>query len=154
MTESAEQNALAAMTAEIVSAYVSHNQIATAELADLIGAVAGQLGRIGSEPEQPAEKKLEPAVPVRRSIQPDHLICLVCGKKQKTLRRHLAVAHGLAPGEYRNGFDLKPDYPMAAPNYSAARSELARKIGLGRPKKAGRKGRKSTAEPSRADVGH
>lgn len=83
MSNSSEQNSVAAMTAEIVSAYVSHNQIATAELAGLISAVAGQLGRIGSGPKQPAEKTVEPAVPVRRSVQPDHLVCLLCGKEQK-----------------------------------------------------------------------
>ena len=145
MTESSEQNSLASFTAEIVSAYVSHNQIATAELAGLISAVAGQLGRIGSEPEQPAEKTVEPAVPVRRSVQPDYLVCLMCGKKQKILKRHLAVEHDLTPQKYREIFALRSDYPMAAPNYTQRRRELAVQIGLGQPKKPARKGRKPAA---------
>ncbi len=137
--------AAAGPTAEIVSAYVSHNQIATAELAGLISAVAGQIGRIGSEPEQSAEAKPELAVPVRRSIHPDCLVCLACGKKQKLLRRHLAVEHDLTPDTYRETFGLRSDYPMAAANYTQRRRELAVEIGLGRPKKPARKGRQSTA---------
>jgi predicted transcriptional regulator len=86
-----EPASVAALTAEIVSAYVSNNNIATSELAGLITTVAGQLSRIGAESQQPAEEKAEPAVSVRRSIRPDHLLCLVCGKPQKMLKRHLAV---------------------------------------------------------------
>ena len=149
MVEPAEEVSLAPLTTEIVSAYVSHNQIAIAELADLISAVAGQLGRIGPAPEQPAEAKPAPAVPVRRSVQPDHLVCLVCGKKQKVLKRHLAVEHGLTPDQYRRTFDLGPDYPMAAPSYRQQRRELALKIGLGQPKKPARRARKSTAPRQR-----
>jgi MucR family transcriptional regulator, transcriptional regulator of exopolysaccharide biosynthesis len=116
VSESSEQTSLAGMTAEIVSAYVSNNQIATAELAGLIIAVAGQLGKVGAEPEPATEEKPEPAVSVRRSVRPDHLVCLVCGKPQKMLKRHLAVRHELTPAEYRKRFQLKPDYPMTAPN--------------------------------------
>ena len=145
MVEPAEEVSLAPLTTEIVSAYVSHNQIAIAELADLISAVAGQLGRIGPAPGQPAEAQPAPAVPVRRSVQPDHLVCLVCGKKQKVLKRHLAVEHGLTPDQYRRTFDLGPDYPMAAPDYTQRRREFALQIGLGGPKKPARKERKLTA---------
>jgi len=91
----------AELTAEIVSAYVSNNETAPSDVAALITAVAGQLSRIGTEPEQAEIKKPEPAVPIRRSIQRDHLLCLVCGKPQKVLKRHLAVRHELSPAEYR-----------------------------------------------------
>ena len=140
MAEDLEQPILAKLTTEIISAYVSHNQIGTAELAELIGGVAGQLGRIGSELEQPAEAV--PAVPVRHSIRPGHLVCLVCGKPQKVLKRHLGAAHQLTAAAYREQFGLKPDYPMAAPNYARQRRELVLKIGLGRPRKPARRRRK------------
>ena len=147
MNETSEPTSVAALTAEIVSAYVSNNQIAPSELAALITTVAGQLSRVGAEPEQPAEEKPGPAVSVRRSIRPDHLVCLVCGKLQKMLKRHLAVQHELTPAEYRERFGLKPDYPMAAPNYVQQRREVALATGLGRPKKPARRARKSTARP-------
>ena len=134
MVESSEPATLAEVTAEIVSAYVSHNKIAPADVATLITSVASQMARIGSEPEAPREEKAEPAVSVRRSIQPDRLICLVCGKAQKVLKRHLAVKHGLTPAEYRARFELRPDYPMIAPAYAQQRREVALKLGLGRPR--------------------
>ena len=137
-------SSLAQLTAEIVSAYVSNNQIAPSELAGLIRTVAGQLSKVGAEPDQPAEEKPEPAVSVRRSIRPDHLVCLICGKPQKVLKRHLAVQHDLTPGHYRERFGLKPDYPMAAPNYAQQRREVALTTGLGSPKKPARR-RRSTA---------
>jgi predicted transcriptional regulator len=89
--------------------------------------------------------KLEPAVSLRRSVRPDHLVCLICGKKQKLLKRHLAVEHELTPNQYGETFRLKPDYPMAAPNYAQQRRELAMKIGLGRPRKAPRRRRRKAA---------
>lgn len=125
-----EGASVAELTTEIVSAYVAHNALATSDLARLIGVVAAELRAVGREPE-PTPVKTEPAVPIRRSIQRDRLTCLVCGKRQKMLRRHLGVAHDLTPGEYRELFGLKPDYPMVAPSYSEERAELARKIGLG-----------------------
>ena len=124
---------LATLTAQIVSAYVSRNTVATAEIGQLIGDVSRHLNALG-EPQQQEPTKPEPAVSVRRSIGSDHLICLVCGKKQRMLKRHLASEHELTPDEYREHFELKPDYPMVAPSYAAARRELAMKIGLGRPK--------------------
>ena len=151
MNETSEPTSVAALTAEIVSAYVSNNQIAPSELAALITTVAGQLSRVGAEPEQPAEEKPEPAVSLRRSIRPDHLVCLVCGKLQKMLKRHLAVQHELTPAEYRERFGLKPDYPMAAPNYVQQRREVALATGLGRPKKPARRRRKAGALPRAAE---
>jgi predicted transcriptional regulator len=152
--EGLEQTILAELTAEIVSAYVSHNQITPPDLGTLVGAVASQLRKVGTTVEQPPESKPAPAVPVRRSVGQDHLTCLVCGKKQKLLKRHLAVEHNLTPDQYRDTFSLTRDYPMVAPNYAAKRREFALQIGLGRPKKPARRPRKkSTAEPSPAEVG-
>ena len=130
---------VADLTTEIVVAYVTRNTIAPADLGDLIGAVAPALDALGRKEPEPA--KPEPAVPVRRSIQDDHLVCLVCGKPQKILRRHLAVAHQLTPAAYREQFGLKSDYPMAAPGYSRQRSEMAKRVGLGQRQQA-RRGRK------------
>jgi predicted transcriptional regulator len=146
VTESSEPASLAEVTAEIVSAYVSNNKIAPSDLAMLISNVASEMAKIGTAVELPAEAKPEPAVSVRRSIQPNHLICLVCGKPQKVLKRHLAVQHDLTPAQYRERFELKPDYPMAAPNYVQQRREVALRTGLGRPKKPARR-RRSTARP-------
>jgi predicted transcriptional regulator len=89
-----------------------------------------------------------PAVSGRRSVRPDHLVCLICGKKQKLLRRHLAVEHELTPNQYRETFGLKSDYPMAAPNYTRQRRELALSVGLGRPKKPAPRARKPIARPN------
>jgi predicted transcriptional regulator len=150
--ESSEPTSLAKITTKIVAAYVSNHQIAAADLARLITGVAGQLGKAGAEPEQATEEKPEPAVLVRRSVRPDHLVCLVCGQQRKTLKRHLAVRHDLAPAEYRERFGLKPDYPMMAPNYTQQRREVALATGLGRPKESkqqGRKGRRVTERGER-----
>ena len=113
----------------------------------LISTVASEMAKVGTAVELPAEETPEPAVSVRRSIQPNHLICLVCGKPQKVLKRHLAVQHGLTPAKYRERFELKPDYPMGAPNYVEQRREVALRTGLGRPKKPVRRARKSTTGP-------
>jgi predicted transcriptional regulator len=143
VVESPEPATLAEATAEIVSAYVSNNKIAPADLAMLISTVARELVKAGTPVELPAEEKPGPAVSVRRSIQPNHLVCLVCGKPQKVLKRHLAVRHDLTPAQYRERFGLKPDYPMAAPNYVQQRREIALRTGLGTPKKPARRGRRT-----------
>jgi predicted transcriptional regulator len=134
-----EARSVAKLTTEIVVAYVTRNTIAPADLSDLIGAVSRALGVLGREEPEPA--KPGPAVPVRRSIHDDHLVCLVCGKPQKVLRRHLAVAHQLTPEAYREQFGLRPDYPMAAPGYARQRSEMAKRVGLGRAPSRRRKPR-------------
>ncbi|HLT02626.1 MAG TPA: MucR family transcriptional regulator [Geminicoccaceae bacterium] len=143
--DSPDGTSLAELTAEIVSAYVAHNPLATSDVARLIGIVAAELRAVGRQPEPAAPEQIEPAVPIRRSVQRDHLTCLICGKRQKMLRRHLGVAHDLTPEQYREMFGLKPDYPMVAPSYSEERAELARKIGLGglRRKGAPRRRRQS-----------
>jgi predicted transcriptional regulator len=153
--ESLEQSTLAELTAEIVSAYVSSNQITPPELGMLVGTVAGELWKVGTRLEQSAEleSKPEPAVPVRRSIASDHIVCFVCGRKQKLLKRHLMVEHSLTPDQYRKLFDLKVDYPMVAPSYAQRRRELAVKMGLGRPKKPVRRRRKTPTEASSAEAG-
>jgi predicted transcriptional regulator len=145
MADDAEPASLAEMTVEIVSAYVAHNQVAASDLPTVMSAVAGGLSTLGREPEAAMPSKPEPAIPVRRSVRPDYLVCLICGKKQKLLKRHLAVEHELTPKQYRDAFGLKPDYPMAAPSYSQQRRDLAHKIGLGRPKKAIRQRRRKAA---------
>ena len=150
MSESETHTNTAELTAEIVSAYVSNNKIAAADVAMLISTVGVQITKLGSAVEPPPEEKPEPAVPIRRSIQPNHLICLVCGKPQKILKRHLAVQRGLTPALYRERFELKPDYPMAAPNYVQQRREVALQTGLGRPKKPARK-RKATGRPRKPE---
>jgi predicted transcriptional regulator len=151
VTDDAEPpSSLAQLTTEIVSAYVSRNNVTPSDLATLITSVASHLATIGTKVEPPAEQKAEPAVPVRRSIRPDHLLCLVCGKLQKVLKRHLAVQHELTPAEYRERFALKPDYPMAAANYVQRRREVALATGLGRPKKPVRRRRKAGARPRAA----
>lgn len=134
--EQEEALPLEQLTTEIVAAYVTRNAIAMSDLGDLIGTVGRQLRALGREEPEPPPAKPQPAVPVRRSIQEDHLVCLVCGKRQKTLRRHLAVAHQLTPGTYRELFGLKSDYPMTAPAYSRQRAEMARLFGLGSRRQA------------------
>jgi predicted transcriptional regulator len=150
MAEQLERTKLAELTTDIVAAYVSSHQLRVPEVPDLINAVGAELAALGVEAEPTEQEKLEPAVSVRRSVRPDHLVCLICGKKQKLLKRHLATEHELTPSQYRETFGLKSDYPMAAPNYAQQRRELALSIGLGRPKKPARRGRKSTARPETA----
>ena len=129
----------AELTAEIVSAYVSNNETAPSDVATLITAVADQLSRIGATGQQLPEREPGPAVSVRRSIRPDHLVCLVCGEPQKMLRRHLATRHELSPAEYRERFGLKPEYPMTAPEYAERRREVALAAGLGRKSARGKR---------------
>jgi predicted transcriptional regulator len=131
-----DHSKLAELTAEIVSAYVSNNPVPVSEVSSVISSVAQNLGALASEEPAAAAAKPEPAVAIRRSVSRDQITCLVCGGKHKVLKRHLAVAHQLTPAEYRELFGLKRDYPMAAPSYVQERAEIAKRIGLGRPRKA------------------
>ena len=119
------------LTAHIVSAYVENNKVPTSGLADLIASVNGSIVSLGKPADEPVEAQ-QPAVNPKRSVHPDYIVCLEDGKKFKSLKRHLSVHFGLTPDEYRAKWGLPADYPMVAPNYAAARSELARTLGLGR----------------------
>lgn len=133
MTEEAENNtdALIELTADVVSAYVSNNPVPVGELPALIDHVHAALkATIGTPVAKPEE--LKPAVPIRKSVTPDYIISLEDGKRFKSLKRHLATHYGLTPEEYRAKWSLPADYPMVAPNYAAARSALAKTMGLGR----------------------
>lgn len=118
------------LTAQVVSAHVSHNSVAATDLPDLIRNVYQALATVGQPVEEP--EKLQPAVPIRRSVFPDYIICLEDGKKLKMLKRHLHSAYGMTPEQYRERWGLPPEYPMVAPSYAERRSSLAREIGLGR----------------------
>ena len=133
MSKSENDTSTIVMVSEIVSAYVSKNSLPPSELPHLIKTVHDAL----SSPEQGASSAPEPAVPIKKSIRPDYVICLEDGKKLKMLKRHLRTAYDMSPDEYRQKWGLASDYPMVAPKYAARRSELAKKIGLGR--KAGQK---------------
>jgi predicted transcriptional regulator len=122
---------LLALTGEIVSAHAANNAVARDEVAPLIQSVFDKLNALASD-EEPASVELTPAVPIRRSVTDDYIVCLEDGKKLKMLKRHLMTAYSMTPEEYRAKWGLKPDYPMVAPNYAQKRQELARKIGLGR----------------------
>jgi predicted transcriptional regulator len=126
------------LAAEVVAAFISNNPLPKSELPALIEAVHSAVERLGkgSESAPPQVELKQPAVPVRKSVTPDFLICLEDGKKFKSLRRHLKL-HGLTPEQYREKWKLPPDYPMVAPNYAVLRSAMAKKIGLGQsPRKA------------------
>lgn len=129
--QSAETVALVDLTADIVSAYVSHNVVPTTELTKLIGDVHGALGGLSSRTAEAPQEELKPAVPPKKSITPDYLICLEDGKRFKSLKRHLKTHYDLSPEQYRDKWGLPSDYPMVAPNYAAARSRLAKEMGLG-----------------------
>jgi predicted transcriptional regulator len=117
--------------AEIVSAYVSNNALSAADLSKLIAETHNALRSLPAEEVQPVVEDLNPAVPIKKSVTPDFIICLDDGKKFKSLKRHLSVL-GMTPDEYRAKWGLPSNYPMVAPNYSAARSSLAKSAGLGR----------------------
>lgn len=124
---------LRAVAAEIVAAYVGNHVVSATEVPALLRSIYDVLAGLGREPAAPAAR--DPAVPIERSVQPDHIVCLECGREFKALKRHLRVGHGLTPKDYRARWSLAAHYPMAAPDYAAKRAELARKIGLGRPRK-------------------
>ena len=123
------------MTTDVVSAYVGNNTTATNQLPDLIKTVHGSLNALGEA--QAAESAPKPAVPVRRSLTPEYLVCLEDGKKLKMLKRYLRTTYDMSPDDYRQKWGLPADYPMVAPNYAKRRSEFAKRIGLGRRGRGG-----------------
>ena len=129
--ESIHRGELLALTAEIVAAHVGNNPIAGGEVGALIQSVFDTLRGLATD-DPAASVELTPAVPIRRSVTDDHIVCLEDGKKLKMLKRHLMTEHELTPEAYRVKWGLRPDYPMVAPNYSAQRQALAKQIGLGR----------------------
>jgi len=129
MSEQPSKLELLDLTSKIVSAHVSNNSVSTSDLPQLIEDVYKTLGSVGEKAEP--KEKMQPAVPVKKSIQQDYIICLEDGKKLKMLKRHLKTAYNMTPEEYREKWNLPSDYPMVAPNYAEHRSNLAKKIGLG-----------------------
>jgi predicted transcriptional regulator len=137
-----DQSDLIEMTAGIVSAYVGGHAVAAADVPALIHQVHRALAAVGGSAEAEATPVKEPAVSVKRSIAPDHLVCLEDGRRFKSLKRHLRTKYNLSPEDYRAKWNLPKDYPMVAPNYAKARSELAKQMGLGQGgRKPPRKGK-------------
>ena len=130
MADKAEVSDLLVLTTEIVSSYVANNSVPTDELPALMRQVYSALISIG-QPSADAGERPQPAVPVKKSIFPDYVVCLEDGRKLKMLKRHLKTAYNMTPEEYRERWGLPADYPMVAPNYARQRSSLAKKIGLG-----------------------
>lgn len=124
------------LTADVVAAYVSNNPVPVGELPNLIADIHAALGRVGGAAEPQPVDKQKPAVNPKRSVLDEYIICLEDGKKFKSLKRHLMTHYGLTPDQYREKWGLDAAYPMVAPNYAAARSQLAKKMGLGRKRKS------------------
>jgi predicted transcriptional regulator len=143
---------LLGLTAEIVSAHVSNNPVSLGDLPNLIQDVYRTLSTVGQPIAAPEPERPQPAVPVKKSVTPDYLICLEDGKKLKMLKRHLQTSYNLTPDQYRDRWGLQSDYPMVAPNYAKHRSSLAKKIGLGtkpRGRPPGTRRRDGTTAPNR-----
>ena len=137
MNNTEPSNDLLALTTEIVAAHVSNNTVALADLPQLINQVYNSLANIGVAPAAPAVRP-QPAISVKKSVQPDYIVWLEDVKKLKMLKRHLKTAYNMSPEAYRERWGLPPDYPMVAPNYARQRSHLAKEIGLGTRARRGR----------------
>jgi predicted transcriptional regulator len=120
------------MVVDIVAAYVSNNQLPSSQIPEVIDTVFRSLNSLDAGMSESKAEPQKPAVPVRRSVNPDYIVCLEDGKKLKMLKRHLRTTYNMTPEEYRAKWNLPPDYPMVAPNYARQRSDFAKKIGLGR----------------------
>jgi predicted transcriptional regulator len=132
MSDELKPGSLLQMATTIVAAHVSKSSVPAAEIPRLLSDVYQALsGLAGGKLPAPAPGSHEPAVPVKKSVTPDFIICLECGKKQKMLKRHIRTAYGLTPEQYREKWNLPPEYPMVSVNYAKKRSALARQIGLG-----------------------
>jgi len=135
MTDTTASGNYIELTAGIVSAYVSNNSVAYGDIPGLINQVHAALMRLSSGQSDVQPEPLKPAVSVKKSITPDYLVCLEDGKKFKSLKRHLRTQYNMTPEQYREKWGLAPDYPMVAPNYAAARSQLAKQMGLGQQRR-------------------
>ena len=136
MTESNEDEVprddLLRMAVDIVAAYLSNNQVPSSQIPDIIHSVFSSLNSLDEQPAEPPAETAKPAASIRKSVTPDYIICLEDGKKLKMLKRHLRTTYNMTPEEYRTKWNLPPGYPMVAPNYAEQRSDLAKRIGLGR----------------------
>ena len=130
-----DKTEIAGLTVDIVAAYVGNNAVPVADLTNLITDVHKALANAVEGKEEKPQEELKPAVPLRRSVTPDAIICLEDGKKFKSLKRHLRTHHGMTPEEYRVKWGLPHDSPMVAPNYAQARSQLAKEMGLGQKRR-------------------
>ena len=135
MTDNSGDNSFIELTAGIVSAFVSNNSVAAGDIPALINQVHSALLRVSSGGKDTPAEPLKPAVSVKKSITPEYLICLEDGKKFKSLKRHLRTQYNVTPEQYREKWSLPLDYPMVAPNYAAARSKLAKDMGLGQQRR-------------------
>jgi len=135
MAENSVEGSYIELTAQIVSAYVGNNSVPSAEIASLIGQVHAALKRVSGGQTTALAEPAKPAVSVKRSINPDFLVCLEDGKKFKSLKRHLRTQYNMTPEQYREKWGLPADYLMVAPNYAVARSQLAKQMGLGQQRR-------------------
>jgi predicted transcriptional regulator len=135
MTDNTASGNYIELTAGIVSAYVSNNTVASSDIPSLINQIHTALLRVSTGTSDAQPEPLKPAVSIKKSITPDHLVCLEDGKKFKSLKRHLRTQYNMTPEQYRDKWGLPPDYPMVAPNYAQARSQLAKQMGLGQQRR-------------------
>jgi predicted transcriptional regulator len=135
MTDSSSGERYIELTARIVSAYVSYNSVAANDLPALIDQVHTALARVSGGQSDVVAEPLRPAIALKKSVTADHIVCLEDGKKFKSLKRHLRTQYNMTPEQYREKWNLAPDYPMVAPNYAAARSQLAKEMGLGQQRR-------------------
>jgi predicted transcriptional regulator len=135
MSENSSGTRYIELTATIVSAYVSNNSVPANDLPALIDQVHTALSRVSGGSVDTSSEPLRPAIPLKKSVTPDHIVCLEDGKKFKSLKRHLRTQYNMTPEQYREKWSLAPDYPMVAPNYAAARSNLAKQMGLGQQRR-------------------
>jgi len=135
MTEPSSESVYIELTADIVSAYVSNNSVPSADIPNLISQIYTALKRVSGGQVAAATEPLKPAVPIKRSVTAEYIVCLEDGQKFKSLKRHLRTRYNMTPDQYREKWGLAPDYSMVAPNYAAARSQLAKQMGLGQQRR-------------------
>ena len=149
-TEKLSRNDILRMAVDVVAAYLAKNPLPANQIPEILQSVYSSLNQIDGPPMEVKVEAPRPAVPIKRSVTPDYIVCLEDGKKLKMLKRHLRTTYNMTPDEYRAKWQLAPDYPMVAPNYANQRSEFAKKIGLGRKPAAGtvaaRRGRRPRAK--------